>query len=62
MSLKGIVSKSRLEEKEFIAPPMELQNDFANFIEQVDKLKLEVQKSLDETQTLMDSLMQQYFG
>lgn len=62
MSLKGILSKSRLEEKEFIAPPMELQNDFANFIEQVDKLKLEVQKSLDETQTLMDSLMQQYFG
>lgn len=42
MSLKGILSKSRLEEKEFIAPPMELQNDFANFIEQVDKSKFAV--------------------
>lgn len=39
MSLKGILSKSRLEEKEFIVPPMELQNDFANFVEQVDKSK-----------------------
>ena len=43
-------------------PPMELQNQFADFVQQVDKLKFEVQKSLDETQTLMDSLMQQYFG
>ena len=62
MSLKGILSKSRLEEKEFIAPPMELQNDFANFIEQVDKSKVAVQKALDETQLLFDSLMQEYFG
>jgi len=62
MSLKGILSKSKLEEKEFIVPPMEFQNEFAEFVSQVNKLKFEVQKSLDETQTLMDSLMQQYFG
>lgn len=43
-------------------PPMDLQNQFADFVASVDKLKFEVQKSLDETQTLMDSLMQQYFG
>ena len=43
-------------------PPTELQNQFADFVNQVDKLKLQVQKSLDETQLLFDSLMQQYFG
>ena len=43
-------------------PPIELQNQFYEFVNQVDKLKFEVQKSLEETQTLMDSLMQQYFG
>lgn len=43
-------------------PPIELQEDFAAFIHQVDKLKLAVQKSLDETQILFDSLMQEYFG
>ena len=62
MSLKGILSKSKLEEKEFIVPSMELQNDFANFIEQVDKSKVAVQKALDEAQLLFDSLMQKYFG
>ena len=62
MSLKGILSKSRLEEKEFIVPPMELQNDFADFVEQVDKSKVVIQKALDETQLLFDSLMQKYFG
>ena len=43
-------------------PPISLQNEFANFIHQVDKSKVAVQKSLDETQKLYDSLMQEYFG
>ena len=62
MALKGILSKSRLEEKTFIVPPMEVQDEFADFVTQVDKLKVAVQESLDELQTLFDSLMQQYFG
>ena len=62
MALKGILSKSKLEEKEFIVPPMKLQEQFADFVKQVNKLKVELQKSLDETQTLFDSLMQKYFG
>ena len=45
-----------------IMPPLRLQNEFAAFVRQVDKLKFETQKSLKETQTLMDSLMQEYFG
>ena len=45
-----------------IIPPIELQNEFANFVEEVDKSKVAVQKALDEAQTLFDSLMQKYFG
>ena len=40
MALKGILSKSKLEEKEFIVPPMELQEQFADFVKQVDKSKV----------------------
>ena len=43
-------------------PPLSLQNEFANFVQQVDKSKVAVQKSLNETQKLYDSLMQEYFG
>lgn len=45
-----------------IVPPIELQNDFATFVEQVNKSKTVVQKALNEAQTLFDSLMQEYFG
>ena len=45
-----------------ILPPIDKQREFYDFVKQVDKLKFEVQKSLDETQLLMDSLMQEYFG
>ena len=61
MALKGILSKSKLEEKEFMVPPIELQNQFADFVHQVDKSKVAVQKALDETQLLFESLMQKYF-
>lgn len=43
-------------------PDINLQNQFADFVAQVDKSKATVQKALDETQLLFDSLMQQYFG
>ena len=43
-------------------PPLELQEQFAVFAEQVDKSKSAIQKSLEKTQTLFDSLMQEYFG
>ena len=62
MALKGILSKSKLEEKVFIVPPMELQNQFADFVKQVDKSKDIVKRALDESQLLFDSLMQKYFG
>ena len=43
-------------------PPLELQNLFATFVRAIDKSKDAIKKSLAETQTLFDSLMQQYFG
>ena len=45
-----------------IVPPLELQQQFAGFVQQVDKSKLAVQQSLKKTQLLFDSLMQEYFG
>ncbi|WP_289811708.1 restriction endonuclease subunit S, partial [Thomasclavelia cocleata] len=39
MALKGILSKSKLEKKQFIVPPIELQNKFSDFVRQVDKSK-----------------------
>ena len=43
-------------------PPRSLQDQFATFVVQVDKSKFAVQKSLEKTQLLFDSLMQEYFG
>lgn len=43
-------------------PPIEQQERFAAFVAQTDKSKVAIQKSLDETQLLFDSLMQEYFG
>ena len=51
-----------LGELDFIIPPIDKQNEFENFVSQVDKSKVAVQKALDEAQLLFDSLMQQYFG
>jgi len=54
--------KSDILNCDLIVPPIELQNSFAEFAEHIDKLKFAVQKSLDETQMLFDSLLQEYFG
>ena len=51
-----------LSELKVIVPSKEKQDAFAAFVEQVDKLKVAVQKALDEAQLLFDSLMQKYFG
>jgi len=56
------ITKQQLENLMIIVPPLGLQTQFAEFVQQVDKLKAVVQKSLDETQMLFDALMQEYFG
>ena len=45
-----------------ILPPLELQKQFATFVEQTDKSKLAIQQSLDKLELLKKSLMQEYFG
>ena len=55
-------TKSQMEDQLLILPPMQLQEQFADFVHQVDKSKVVVQKALDEAQLLFDSLMQEYFG
>ena len=56
------VNVTKLKQIYVHVPPIELQNQFADFVHQVDKSKVAVQKALEKTQLLFDSLMQQYFG
>jgi len=51
-----------LEQLTVPVPPRTLQDEFAVFVEQVDKSKVVAQQMLDEAQKLFDSLMQEYFG
>lgn len=51
-----------LKEIDVLIPPIELQNQFAAFVEQADKSKLAVQQSIAELEELKKSLMQKYFG
>ena len=53
---------NKLKELPVPMVPISEQVQFADFVKQVDKSKDAVQKSLDETQKLFDSLMQEYFG
>ena len=64
---KGAVNQANINAKELQSikiyiPDMVLQEKFVEFINQTDKSKLAVQKSLDELETLKKSLMQEYFG
>ena len=51
-----------LKNIDVLIPPRELQEQFSMFVHQVDKSKVAVQKALEESQLLFDSLMQEYFG
>jgi type I restriction enzyme S subunit len=56
------ITQKPLENSNFIVPPIEEQKKFTAFVEQTEKTKAEVQKSLDELKILKKSLMQKYFG
>lgn len=60
--VKAGLNFDAIKSLKILVPPLEKQNEYLNFVQQTDKLKAAVQKSLDETQILFDSLMQQYFG
>jgi len=56
------ISLGDIRKLEICLPPISMQEQFADFVHQVDKSKFAVQKTLEQTQTLFDSLMQKYFG
>ena len=56
------IQMDKLKAYPFPYPPIELQNEFAAFIEQLDKSKVTIQKSLDRLNLLYKALLQEYFG
>ena len=56
------ITTTDLKGMQIPSPPIELQRQFAAFVEQTNKSKLEIQKSLEKLETLKKSLMQKYFG
>lgn len=54
--------QGRIKKLKGFVPDIYLQYEFIKVVNQINKLKSDVQKSIDETQLLMDSLMQEYFG
>jgi len=55
-------SPDRILNSTIYLPPIETQILFAQFAKQVDKSKVAIQKSLDKTKLLFESLMQEYYG
>lgn len=53
---------AKLKQLQVAVPPLELQEQFAAFVAQVDKSKLTIQKSLEKLEILKKVLMQKYFG
>ena len=61
-STQAYLKANHVEDLILPLPPMKLQVQFAAFVEQTDKSKFEIQKSLDKLETLKKALMQKYFG
>ena len=56
------LTKSDLLNIDIPIPDIELQNQFAEIVKQIDKQKFEIENSLKEMQELYESLMERYFG
>lgn len=56
------ITKQQLEDLIVILPPIELQKQFASFVQQTETTKSNIQKSLETLETLKKALMQEYFG
>lgn len=61
-SLVPHISAKDIRSFEVMVPPVELQKNFSDYVKQVDKSKLAVQKSLEQLEILKKALMQAYFG
>ena len=64
--VRGAVTKTITKEStrsiRVIVPPIELQEQYATFVKQVDKSKFEIKQSLKMLELLKKALMQKYFG
>lgn len=56
------ITQKPLETLEYLTPPINMQNEFTEFCKQIEKSKSILQQELTQTQTLFNSLMQEYFG
>ena len=56
------INMRQLKALPVLLPPLALQEQFSAFVAQIDKSKVTVQRALDETKLLFDSLIQKYFG
>ena len=65
-SLKGIgvpnLHLGEIKKTKIVFPPLDLQNQFAKFVENVEGVKIKVKQNLDQLEVLKKSLMQKYFG
>lgn len=65
-SLKGVgvpnLHLGEIKKTKIIVPPFSLQNQFATFVEHVDKQKQTMQQSLEKLELMKKALMQEYFG
>ena len=58
----GILNLGIIRQMKIQVPPLSLQNQFAAFVERVDKQKQTVQQSLEKLELMKKALMQEYFG
>lgn len=56
------ITKDATRSIRIIVPPIDLQEQYADFVAQIEKTKIVVQKALEKAQLIFDSLMQQFFG
>ena len=60
--MKAGLNFEAIKSLKILVPPLEMQETYLEFVKATDKLKVAIQKSLEKTQLLFDSLMQEYFG
>ena len=60
--IQNIAAVSYVKALPINLPPLNLQQQFADFVAQTDRQKLTIQQSLDKLEVLKKSLMQEYFG
>ncbi|MEL7647301.1 MAG: restriction endonuclease subunit S [Sedimentibacter sp.] len=59
---KQALNMEKIRNLQIMLPPIDIQNQFADFVQQVDKQKFELQNSMNELNTLYNALLQKYFG